>query len=219
MNAFSSDVDLLRYEPTVFTGSGFPGQVLCKGTNGQVSGTTFTAADEDFLGKQIRAGHVIYLSDGAGNIEGAYEVVSVDSATQLTISVLRAEASAPLISIGAGSSLFYRIGTFDAQGYEVMTALAQNLAIRPGRADSPYSIDDIADPQPLRSLSALMVLQLVFGSLYQNAETDAVCLVKKDLYERLAEQARQRCVIQIDVGDDEIYEKTLAGAHAKLVRE
>lgn len=219
MNAFSSDADLLRYEPSLFTGLAFAGQVLCKGNNGQVSGTTFLAAGEDFLGRQIRAGHVIYLSDGAGNIDGAYEVVGVDSASQLTISVLRAESTNDPIPVGAGSSLFYRIGTFDAQACEVMRALSQSLAIRPGRVDSPYSVDDIADTEPLRSLSALMVLQIVFGSLYQNSETDGVCLVKKDHYEKLAEQARQRCVIVIDVGDDEIYEKTLAGAHVKLVRE
>jgi hypothetical protein len=219
MNAFSNDVDLLRYEPAVFKGTTFAGQTLCRGNNGQVSGTTFLASGENFPNKQVRPGHVIYLSDGVGNIDGVYEVVSVDAAAQLTISVLRADPSCPPIPVGTGTNLYYRIGTFDAQAVEVMEMLTQMLAIRPGRPDSPYSADDIVDAGPLRPLSALMILQKIYNGLYQNEETDRVYLTKRDQYEKLAQQAAGRCVIQIDAGADGVCEKTLTGDSIRLVRE
>lgn len=219
MNTFSTDADLLRYEPSVFRADPFIGQVLCKGNNGQASGTAFQASGVDFLSRPIRPGHVMYLSDGVGNLDGVYEIVSIDAPTQLTVSVLRSDAEAAPIPIGAGTGLFYRIGTFDAQAAEAAEALTQILAVRPGRPDSPYGIEDIADTRPLRTLAALMVLHMLFGSAYQNPETDGAFLIKRDHYEKLIERARQRCVIRIDVGGDRFYEKTLAGAHAKLMRQ
>ena len=219
MNAFSSDVDLLRYEPTVFKGATFTGQTLCRGHNGQVSGTVFLASGENFLSRQIRPGHVIYLSDGAGNIDGVYEIVSVDASAQLTISALRPDSSAQPIPVGTAANLLYRIGTFDAQAADAAEILTQMLAIRPGRPDSPYSAADLVDVRPLRPLSTLMVLQRIYSGLYQNKETDGVYLAKRDQYECLARQAACRCVIQIDAGADGIYEKTLAGDVIRLIRE
>jgi hypothetical protein len=219
MNAFSNDVDLLRYEPAVFKGLTFAGQTLCRGNNGQVSGATFLASGENFITKQVRPGHVICLSDGVGNIDGVYEVVSVDAAAQLTISVLRADPSGPPIPVGSGTNLFYRVGTFDAQAAEAAETLTQMLAVRPGRPDSPCSAEDIVDAGPLRPLSALMILQRIYSGLYQNEETDGVYLTKRDQYEQLARQAAGRCVIQIDAGADGVCEKTLTGDSTKLIRE
>ncbi len=219
MNAFSNDVDLLRYEPAVFKGTTFAGQTLCRGSNGQVSAATFLASGENFISKQVRPGHVIYLSDGVGNIDGVYEVVSVDAAAQLTISVLRADPSGPSIPVGSGTNLFYRVGTFDAQAVEVMEVLTQILAIRPGRPDSPYSAEEIVDAGSLRPLSALMILQRIYSSLYQNEETDGVYMTKRDQYEKLARQAAGRRATQTDAGADGICEKTLTGDSIRLVRE
>ena len=219
MNRFSNDVDVLRFEPSVFTGASFCGAVLCKGSSGQVNGTTFTAAGESFLSKQAEAGHVIYLSDGVGNIEGAYEIVSVDSSTQLTISVLRSDPSAQAIPVGSGSSLFYRIGTFDALAERIGFGITQMLGIQPGVADSELAVKNITDTEAMRDYSALTTLAAVFMKLYQNADTDKVYLSKNKHYQSLAEDAKRRTVVRLLRDDDRYYDKTLAGGHAWLLRK
>ena len=89
MVSFSNDVDILKYEPILFGELYLPWQVLAAGTGGTLSGTTFTAADADFVNAQVAAGGVIYMQSVDGSLDGAYEIVTVDSPTQLTVSVLR----------------------------------------------------------------------------------------------------------------------------------
>lgn len=219
MNAFSQDVDLLRLEPSLFRGASFRGPVLCKGVNGQLSGTTLTAAGENFVSRGVAPGHVIYLSDGVGNIDDAYEVVSVNSATQLTVSILRADRTAAAIAVGTGSNLYYRLGTFDAKARRVMQALTSQLGIRPGIADSSVGVEDLLDPEPLRDVSALMCLGLICTGLYQMEETDGIWLQKKEHYERLARQARTQTIVRFDLDGDGVYERSLCGGYACLLRE
>jgi hypothetical protein len=78
---FSNDVDLLKYESKLFTEHYFPSQVLASGTGGMLAGTTFTKSGADFVAAGVSAGGVVYLKSAAGTLDGAFEIVSVDSAT------------------------------------------------------------------------------------------------------------------------------------------
>ena len=91
MASFSSDVDILKYEPMLFGHLHLPWQVIAEGTGGTLNGTTFTEAGADFVSVGVCAGGVIYLASEDGVLDGAFEIVSVDSATQLSISVLRSD--------------------------------------------------------------------------------------------------------------------------------
>ena len=66
MNAFSSDVDLVKFEPEVFGSWFLSSQMLCGGDNGIVAGTQFTAAGVDFIASQVQAGGVIWLESADG---------------------------------------------------------------------------------------------------------------------------------------------------------
>ena len=98
MAQFSDDVDMVRYEPILFGELCFANQVLISGEGGTLSGTTFTVAGVDFEAAQVSDGCVIYLRSADGVIDGCYEIVSVDSATQLTVSVVRADSSVKMES-------------------------------------------------------------------------------------------------------------------------
>ena len=93
MVCFSNDADILKYEPILFGELHLPQQVLAIGTGGTVSGTTFTASGADFVSAQVSSGGVIYLQTTDGILDGAYEIISVDSTTQLNISVIRSYIS------------------------------------------------------------------------------------------------------------------------------
>src|SRR5688572_9351031 len=81
---FCTDIDLLHWEPNILVDAAFASQTLISGT-GNLAGTTFTIASGSFTTAHIAADQAIVLS---GSIAGAFPIVSVDSATQLTLSVL-----------------------------------------------------------------------------------------------------------------------------------
>ena len=91
MVSFSNDTDILKYEPILFGELHLPWQVLIAGTGGTLNGTTFTTDDADFVTAQVSTGGVIYMRSADGSLDGAYEIVSVDSATQLSLSVIRSD--------------------------------------------------------------------------------------------------------------------------------
>ena len=115
MAKFSNDVDVLKYEPALFGELHLPWQVRASGTGAVLSGTTLTAAEADFVTAGVEAGGVVYVRSADGTLDGAYEIVSVDSATQLTVSVLRADSAASATPPPAGEDISYRISTLDPQ--------------------------------------------------------------------------------------------------------
>ncbi len=218
MVSFMNDVDILRYEPVLFGELYLPGQVLAEGTGGALSGTTFTAADADFTGLQVAAGGAIYLRSADGSVDGAFEIVSVDSATQLTVSVLRSESSDEPIAPASGEDVSYRVSTYRPQAEEVSFNLAERLGIRPGRADSEIGADDVLDDSVLKQVCVFGVLSQAYATLASKREDEG--LWSKSLhYKRLFEQARERCQVCFDVDGDGVGDSTRFGGCGKLVRD
>src|SRR2546429_6261983 len=81
---YCTDVDLLHWEPNIFRDALFASQLLLSGT-GNLAGTTFTLASGSLSSAHIAPDEVVVLS---GALAGSFPIVSIDSATQLTLSVL-----------------------------------------------------------------------------------------------------------------------------------
>src|SRR5437764_14839643 len=81
---YCTDVDLLHWEPNIFRDALFASQLLLSGT-GNLAGTTFTLASGSLVDAHVVPDEVIVLT---GAVAGSFPVVSIDSATQLTLSVL-----------------------------------------------------------------------------------------------------------------------------------
>ncbi|MFA6185966.1 MAG: hypothetical protein WC770_01975 [Phycisphaerae bacterium] len=219
MNTFSNDVDILRYEPSLFDDLYFANQILASGSDGVIAGTTFTAAGADFNAAQITAGMVIYLKSADGAIDGVYEIVSVGSATSLVISVLRADnASAPIALID-GSAITYRVCSYQPQSSEVFLHLAAYFDLRPGNPDSKYSVDDVLDVSVLRQAAVYKTLSIIYATLCgsDNDETKSFW-EKSQYYTGLYEKALQRCKVSVDLGDDGQSDSVSSGASVKLTR-
>ena len=217
MLVFSKDVDILRYEPILFGQLCFGGQVLCEGSGGALSGTGFSKSGEDFISSGVAAGGVIRLQDSSG-LDGVYEIVSVDSATSLTVSVLRVDDEAAAVSPPSGSDVSYRISTFAPQANEVLCELTRYFGIGPGNADSEYDADDIVDASVLKRASVCGVIANVYATLGGSNEDDG--FREKSLhYQRLYEKAREGCRLSIDIDGDGTGEKTKIGGSVRLARE
>jgi len=218
MAKFSSDVDVLRYEPVLFGELHLPSQVQASGTGATLSGSILTANEADFLAAGIAAGGVIYLRSLDGILDGAYEIVSVDSATQLTVSVVRADPADPAIAPPAGSEVSYRIGTLAPQATEAAFELTQHFGIQPGDPTSQIIVESIVNTEGLRRASVLAVIVSVYR-MWANHTQDECLHQKSLLYAQLFEKARQRCHVSVDLGSDGIADVKRVGGVVRLVRD
>ena len=203
-----TDLDLLKQEYNIYGGTTgpYPAQVLAKGNNGQVSGTTFLSTGQTFPAKEIAAGHVIYISDGVGNIDGVFEIVSVDSSAQLTISVVRTDSTTNPIPAGTGLNLFYRIKTFGPQIKRTEFEISQLLGLKPGCPDGQYGLEDLQDQSVLKEAALFWTLSGIFAAMY-GVEASGENPInywnalkeKRTLYRELAESAIQRCKMSFTI--------------------
>jgi hypothetical protein len=213
MSCFSNDVDLLKYEPKLFTELYFPSQVLASGTGGALAGTTFTKTGANFTAAGVAAGGVIYLKNAAGTLDGAFEIVSVDSATQLTVSVLRGDETAAAIPPPPAADVTYRVATFAPQANETMLALMQYFGIKSDDSES------LIEPQELRQASVLAVLACVYATIADSADTSELFWKKSLYYQKLFEQMREILRLGIDTDGDNVTDEVKQGGSIRLVRE
>ncbi len=218
MVCFSKDVDILKYEPVLFGELHLPWQVLASGTGGTLSGTAFAANDADFVSAQVSAGQVIYLKSSNGLLDGGYEIVSVGSATQLTVSVIRADSNDDAVAPPAATDISYRISTFEPQANEAGLTLTEYFSIKPGDPSSEIDIEDVLNVEVLKRASVFAVVSSVYAMLASKAEDENFW--KKSLYyKRLFQKARERCHLSIDVDGDGAAEITKVGSSVRLVRD
>jgi hypothetical protein len=218
MANFSNDSDILKYEPILFGELHLPWQVLAAGTGGTLSGTTFTASGADFVSAQISAGGVVYLQSADSSLDGAYEVVSVDSATQLSISVIRPDSQSAAVAPPAAADISYRISTFGSQANEVGFQLTEYFGISPGNPASDIDVEDVLDTSVLKRASVFAVISSVYAMLAGKAKDENFW--KKSLhYQKLFAKAKGRCRLSIDVGTDGLADVTKVGASGRLVRD
>jgi hypothetical protein len=218
MVTFSNDADILKYEPILFGELHLPWQVVASGTGASLSGTTLTASGADFIAAQVQAGGVVYLQSADGSLDGAYEIVTVDSSTQLSISVVRADSTQTAIAPPAASDISYRISTFGPQAAEVGFQLTEYFGIKPGNPASDIDADDILDTTVLRLAAVFAVISAVYAMLAGKTK-DQNYWNKSLYYQKLSARARGRCRLSIDVGTDGLADVTKIGASGRLVRD
>jgi hypothetical protein len=218
MVIFSNDADILKYEPVLFGELHLSSQVITMGTGGVLSGTTFTAADADFAGVGICEGQVIYLRSTDGSLDGVYEIISVDSATQLGVSVVRADAGDSAVAPQGATDVFYRICTYKPQAAEIGWQLTKYFGIRPGNPESDFDTDDILDKSVLRTASVFAVIASVYAMLASGCENETFW--NKSLhYKRLFEKECEGCRLSIDTNSDGVADVARFGSSFRLVRD
>jgi hypothetical protein len=218
MVTFSNDADILKYEPILFGELHLSWQVLATGTEANLNGMTLTAGGADFITAQVQAGGVVYLQSTEGSLDGAYEIVSVDSSTQLSISVVRADTTETVVPPPAATNVSYRISTFGPQTAEVGFQLTEYFGIQPGNPASDIDADDILDTSVLRLASVFAVISCIYAMLAGKTK-DQNYWSKSLYYQKLSAKAKGRCRLSIDLGTDGIADVTKIGAAGRLVRD
>ena len=196
MNTFAKDIDLLHWEPTIFKDAAFVSQTLVSGT-GSLSGTQFTLASSLLGGVEIIDAEVIYLG---GSIDGCFPIVSIDSGTELTLSILYDKLTGdPPTPARIGpdpSDIPFVIRTFWAQRSIVTQLLLQFLGL------TPEQFDAVLNPEALRRACTLGALQMIYSAMSAAAPDAAGLSVRADLYERLYRRAIRVARVELDLNGD-----------------
>jgi len=216
MQCFSNDVDILRCEPVFFSELHLREQVVACGSGATLSGTTLTAPGADFSAADVAAGCVVHLCSDDGAIHGSYEIVSADSPTTLTVSVVRTDASAQPIAPPAAANVTYRVCTYRPQAAQVARQLIEQFGLIGD--EGGYTPDGIVDAEALRQASTCAVIAALYAMHAGAADQDGLW-EKSRHYRRLSDAAARRCTLALDADGDGIADRIRHGACPRLVRE
>ncbi len=193
-----TDIDLLRWEPQIAAEAAFSTQTLFNGT-GSVSGTTLTLASGSLSTARVRAGFIACLS---GPIVGCFPIVSVDSATTCTLSVIYdgLDEAPPLpVSPGAGTDLAVAVRSFFPQRKIVSDLLSRMAGVEPGGSSEILNVEAFRKPCVLGTLH--MIYSAMSTASFENR---ADLIIRAELYERLYRKSLRGVIAEIDTDGDGI---------------
>ncbi|MBN1765251.1 MAG: hypothetical protein JW860_08345 [Sedimentisphaerales bacterium] len=217
MESFCRDVDLLKWEPMLFGDLAPAGQTLARGDNGVLAGTVFTDDNADFVGRGVKAGHVICLSNNDFTLDGVYEIVSVDFQSQLGVSIVRPRELDTPIAPPAGSEIEYRISTFDPQSQEASLGLLRYFGLSIDEETGEIS-ETILNHQTLRQAAVFSVLAAVLAANAGEQNKTCIFWQKSQRYQKMYESARTQARLEIDTNADRLMDKIQTGGTVQLRR-
>jgi len=215
MSHYCQDRDILAIEPVVFLG-GFPGQKLIAGASGSFTGTTFTITAGSFAAAQVETGMVLCVHDGSPSEGRAYEIVTVESATQLTTSVLRADTEDTPVAPPEGATVSFHVQTYAAQIRAVSTALGEKL--RQISELDPLVKADFADSEQLKLVTGYGALAEIFAARADNAERYDANWIKAQHYRQLYAQLLLQLRLAVDTDGDGLADRTRSLGNVALRR-
>jgi hypothetical protein len=196
----ATDRDLLALEPNLFRDMGWLGQRLVSGT-GSIAGTTLTLASSDvgLDDAAIGAGHVALVD------QTPYEVIERLSATELTVSRLRAEEDGDVVPPTPVSGKPVAVYSFAPQIALARAGILRLLRIDPGApAEGVLTESSVLDAAALRWVVTLEALRLVFtgAATVEEPDVSEFAAAKAAMYEERAGRERQRLTFEIDTDGD-----------------
>ena len=202
MATFSTDADLLKWEPMLARDMALDHQCLQRGTGATSQGFLVTATGAHFMASHVRPGHAIHLGSAGQAVDGFFEVLSVESETQLMAGMIgaRGDESVPL---PAGTGLDFAIHTFDPQHEEARGVLLARFGLDVDAADPAADLQRwIAQCRCLRRASVAWVLTTIFRGQAADGPEAAGFARKADQYARLFEDEVAKVRLPLDRDGD-----------------
>jgi hypothetical protein len=206
MDPFCQDRDLLAIEPMVFLSDADVGQQLVVATDGAISQATLTSTSSDFVAAGVSAGMVLVVYAATPADGAAYEIVSVDSATTLTLSVLRAQREGTSIAPPAGTELSFVIRSFAALTVDLSATLAEKL--RHLAESAGIASADFADSSQLSLTMAYGVLASLFVARAEQASSTDANWAKALHYRERYEASQLALRLAVDIDGNGLAEQT-----------
>jgi hypothetical protein len=198
MTNFSTDADLLKWEPAVLRDIVLDHQRLTRGSGATSLGFSVTAEDGNFVTSQVRPGHAIHLANPDQGVDGYYEVLSVESETELLAGVVGGRED-EWIPLPTATDLDFAIRTFDPQHEEARWALLARFGLEVDASDADADLERwIAQHRSLRRASVALVLATLYRG-QASGDLEAAGLARKaEHYARFYEDEAARVRLPLD---------------------
>lgn len=193
---FSTDRDLLLYEPTLFNDLPWVSQQRLSVADGELVGTTLLSAEADFESAQVDTGSIVLVNKTPA------EVLERVDAMTLTVSLPRTRTSDPALPPGDVSSATVVARTFAPQADLVCGSLLRMLGLDGDDPDQPLGADAVVSLSLMARLESLGTLERVFSSAAALTGDNDALLFKAAEYRRRFMAAAARCPVQIDTTGD-----------------
>tara|TARA_E500000318_G_scaffold96155_1_gene96310 strand:- start:12801 stop:13436 length:636 start_codon:yes stop_codon:yes gene_type:complete len=199
---FSKDRDLVVHDPGLMRDVGWAGQRRLSVIGG-ISGTQLTIETGSFVDAGIEAGHAV-LFDGI-----TLEVVSVDSATTATVSLMRADALGAAVPPIEADTRTVVVHDFSAQRSIVHRQVLTMLGID-AQGEHVFGIDEtmITNTGALNRLETLGTLHLIYAGASAPSRANDRFEQRAELYRQRYQRERESVIAMIDTDGDGIAEVT-----------
>ena len=210
------DRDLLLVEPILFLGVGYAATPLAGAADGRIANGKFISATAHFLTAGVEAGMVLCVWTTTASEGAAYEIVAVDSATQLAVSLLRADTDVPPLAPPDQTGLSFRIQTYRGQIRGTDLTLAEKLR-RVSQAAGLNFIEYV-DSCQLRQTIVYGTLAEIFASRSNSPAAGEANWIKADYYRQLFREAQIQLRLAVDADGDGTAEQTRSLGNVTLRR-
>lgn len=202
MTTFSTDVELLTWEPALMREFLLDNQCLVRGTGASTEGTTVTATGAGFAAAHVRPGHVIHLLNQDQGVDAYYAVLTVEGEGSLLASLIGSTpaTAAPLPS---ATDLDYAIYTFDPQHEEARDALLARFGLDTDPLDAAGDLERwIFRRGCLRRASTALVLAMIYRGQTAAGPDSSALARKADHYARVYEDEVVKARVALDRDGD-----------------
>ena len=200
MTNFSTDADLLKWEPALLREIVLDHQCLTHGDGASSQTFSVVAAGGLFVTSKVRAGHVVHLRNADQGVDGYYEILSVESETELMAGLVGGHGD-EWVPLPTATDLEFRIQTFDSQHEEARWALLARFGLETDVADQGEDLARwIAQHRSLRRPSVALVLATLYRGQAGDGPEASGLARKAEHYARLYEDevAKARLVLDRD---------------------
>jgi hypothetical protein len=202
MTNFSTDADLLKWEPALMREFVPDHQCLARGSGAASQGQTVTAAGAHFVTARVRPGHVIHLKNDSQGVDGYYEVLSVESETGLAASLVGCTPQ-DAVPLPTATALEFAIHTFDPQHEEARDALLARFGLDTDPQDPAGDLEQwLFRRQCLRRASVAFVLATVYRGQTAAGPDSSALARKADHYARLYDDEVLKARVALDRDGD-----------------
>lgn len=200
MANFSTDADLLKWEPTLCRDLAVPGQRLVSGADGATSGIEFHSDSASFTEQGVAPGHVLQMTSEDGDGPACFEILSVESQTKVLATQVGRTAS-DSVDLPAGADWVYAIDTFDPQAAEARFELLSRLGLAVD--DEGLDLEELVlQPRALRRASVFATLVMIFEGQSGAAQEGRTLAAKAALYRRLYDKEMAKLRVRLDRDGD-----------------
>jgi len=213
---FCQDRDLLCIEPVIFIGGGFASQQLIGGIGASIAEGKLHWQEGDFASAGVKPGMAVNIWQTSPCEGNAYEILSVDSASELTIPVLRAGSSGPAVAPADCEGASFHVRTFEPQIQAASAVLAEKLRLL-GEATG-VAAAGFADSAQLRTAAAYGALERIFTARSENASSGEANWIKAQHYREIFRQQQVQLRLAVDVDGDGVAEQTRTLGNVQLRR-